>query len=118
MAQQSMNNCELYRLVSAKERNVERKKTVSKYDIVPALFTVKAKMTHCSEIAAILNFSSLKISTSVQSIHQGLRAGTFQPVAQPAEKEKARVDLYFKVKEKSHTKQITDQIINILTGEL
>lgn len=54
----------------------------------------------------------------MHSIYQGLRAKTLQPVAQPADKEKACVDLYFKVKEKSHTKQITDQIINILTGEL
>lgn len=42
---------------------------------------------------------------------------TFQPVAQPADKENAFVDLYFKVKEESHAERITDQIINILTGE-
>lgn len=41
----------------------------------------------------------------------------FLPVAQPADKENACVDLYFKVKEESHAEQITDQIINILTGE-
>lgn len=55
-------------------------------------------------------------------IDQGLRERekkktTFQPVAQPADKENAFVDLYFKVKEESHAERITDQIINILTGE-
>lgn len=42
---------------------------------------------------------------------------TFQLEAQPADKENTCVDLYFKVKEESPAEQITDQIINILTGE-
>lgn len=92
---------------------------VSKCDC-PFLCLLLSEMICSNETPEITNLYFINISIILQFKYQGLwekKKKTFHLEAQPADKENACVDLYFKVKEESPAEQITDQIINILTGE-